>query len=259
MSVRLTRRRAQKGISAAALRNWGILFMAVGIVGRSILQNAVIGMGGLTNDELFSGMGADPGIMAAATAAIFCKIIETCAVPLFSFLLVEGFLRTSNFEKYLVRVGGLALITELPYNLAMGGNLLHLGSRNPVFALVFCLVMLYFYQRYPQMNLRDVMMKALISIAAFLWCMMIRVDHGIFILIMVVFFWSLRNRTNMRAICGLCAAVVCALFNLYYIGACLSAILLHRYSEERGAQNRTVNYAAYPVLLLVIGTAAKFI
>ena len=33
----------------------------------------------------------------------------------------------------------------------------------------------------------------------------------------------------------------------------------HRYNEERGEQNRIVNYAVYPVLLLVFAIAAKFL
>lgn len=259
MSVRLTRRKPQKGSSAAALRKWAIIFLAVGIFGRSILQNAVIGIDKLTSEQLLDLMNTDPGIMGAVTASIFCRIMETCAVPLFTFLLIEGFQQTSSYEKYLLRVGGLALVTELPYNLAMGGGLLHLDSRNPVFAMLLCLIMLFFYQRYPRMNVPHILMKSLISLAAFLWCVMLRVDHGTCIVIMAVILWSLRNKTNMRAISGFCASMVCSMLDIYYIGACLAAILLHRYTEERGGQNRIFNYAVYPALLLMIGIAAKFI
>ena len=53
--------------------------------------------------------------------------------------------------------------------------------------------------------------------------------------------------------------MVCTMFDLYYMGACLSCIMLHRYNEERGDQNRIFNYAVYPMVLLLCGIAAKFL
>ena len=259
MGLILSDRKPPKGSSAAALRKWGMVFTVIGIVGRCILENAVIGINGMTNDQLLNAMDSDPAIMAAATASIFCKIMGTCAVPMFAFLLVEGFRHTASIEKYLLRVLGLAVVTEIPYNLAMGGSLIDLGSRNPVFGLALCLMMLWFYRRYPGMSLQNVLMKVVLSAAAIAWCLMLRVYEGICFAIMVIFLWTLRNKTNMRAIYGFCGAIVCSLVDRYYIGACLSCILLHRYTEERGEQNRVLSYGFYPVCLLILGIAAKFI
>ena len=147
MSIRLASRRIPKGRDAASIRKWAFVFLAIGTVGHGILQNRLLGMNSATGNELLATLEQNPAGMAILTAALFCKVIETCAAPLFSFLLVEGFLRTSSFEKYLLRVGGLALVTELPYNLAIGGKLLVLDSRNPIFALFICLIMLYFFSR----------------------------------------------------------------------------------------------------------------
>jgi hypothetical protein len=35
--------------------------------------------------------------------------------------------------------------------------------------------------------------------------------------------------------------------------------MLHRYNDERGEQNEKINYAFYPVMLLILGIVAKFI
>ena len=197
--------------------------------------------------------------MPLLTVALLFKVLETCAVPLLSFLMVEGFQRTSSFERYLIRVGAVAVASEIPFNLAASGKLLDLGSRNPVFALFICLVMLFFFNRYVEKNFRNTMMKVLIFTAAFLWCQMLRIDQGICLVVMVAILWAAREKSNVRAMYGFVAAMICTLFNMYYIGCCLSCIMLHRYNEERGEQNVKFNYGFYPVMLLVVGIIAKFI
>lgn len=259
MSMRLRGARPNKGTDAAALRKWGIIFLTIGVIGRCILHDRLLGVGTISNEELYAAMEADPVVMAMATMALFCQIIETCAAPMFTFLLVEGFLRTSSFEKYLLRIGGVALISELPYNLAYSGKLLDLNSRNPVFGLFICLIMLFFFNKYAEKGFKNTAMKALIAVAAFLWCLMLHIDQGICLVVMVAFLWHVRDKSNVRAVFGFCAAMICVLFDMYYIGACMSFILLHRYNEERGEQNEKLNYAFYPALLLAVGIAGMFL
>ena len=74
--------------------------------------------------------------MPLLTAALICKIIETCAAPLFAFLLVEGFQRTSSFEKYLIRVGAVAVASEIPFNLAMGSRIFYPIHQNVLWSFL---------------------------------------------------------------------------------------------------------------------------
>lgn len=259
MSMRLRSNRPAKGTDAAALRKWGIIFLTLGTIGRCLLQNRLLGVGTVSSDELFNAMQSNAGIMGIATLSLFLQIIETCAAPLFTFLLVEGFLRTSSFEKYLLRIGGVALVSELPYNLAYTGKLLDLTSRNPVFGLFICLIMLYFFSKYAEKGFKNTAMKTMIFVAAFLWCLMLHIDQGICLVAMVAFLWAVREKSNIRAMCGFCSAMVCTLFDMFYIGSCLSFIMLHKYNEERGEQNEKLNYAFYPVMLLLVGVAGMFL
>ena len=253
MSLRLSSRRTPRGTDAAAIRKWGMIFLTIGIIGQCILQNRLLNMNSVTGNELLGAMESAPMVMPLLTAALVCKIIETCAAPLFAFLLVEGFQRTRSFEKYLIRVGVVALISELPYNLAYSGKLFELSSRNPVFGLFICMVMLYFYTRYPDKGMKNFAMKALITLAAFLWCLMLHIDQGICLVIMTAILWYARARSNGRSVLGFCGAMFCTVFDMYYIGSGLACIMLHRYNEERGEQNEKLNYAFYPVVLLIVG------
>ena len=259
MSLRLSTRRSSKGTDAAAIRKWGMIFLTIGIIGQSIIQNRLLDLGSVSGNELLTAMNTNPMLMPLLTAALVCKVIETCAAPLFAFLLVEGFQRTASFEKYLIRVGAVALISELPYNLAYGGKIFELTSRNPVFGLVICLVMLFFYTRYPEKGLKNFAMKALITAAAFLWCLMLHIDQGICLVVMVAMLWYARSKSNERAVLGFCSAMVCTLFDMYYIGSCMAFIMLHRYDEERGEQNEKLNYAFYPAVLLAVGVVGLFL
>ena len=259
MSLRLSSRRLPQGRDCASLRKWGMVFLTAGVIGSGIIQNALMNMNSLTGDELLAAMEGNSTMMPLLTVALICKFVETCAAPLFALLLVEGFRRTSSFEKYLLRIGAVALVSEIPYNLAIGGKLFVLSTRNPVFGLFICLIMLFFYGRYADKCLKNTLIKLLISAAAFLWCAMLRIDHGICMVVMVGFLWMARDKSNSRAMFGFCAAMLCTVFNMYYIGCCLSCIMLHRYNDERGEQNVKFNYAFYPALLLIVGIAARFI
>ena len=259
MSMRLAARRIPQGRDAASIRKWAMIFLTVGIIGQGIIQNRLLHMNSVSGDELLAAMEHSPMVMPLLTAALVCKVVETCAAPLFAFLLVEGFQRTRSFEKYLLRVGAVAVISELPYNLAYGGKLFELSSRNPVFGLFICMVMLFFYARYEDKGLKNTAMKALITVAAFLWCLMLHIDQGICLVIMTAILWYARARSNGRSVLGFCGAMICTLFNMYYIGSGLACIMLHRYNEERGEQNEKLNYAFYPAVLLIVGIIGLFI
>ena len=255
---RLTEQKST-GLNGNGLRAIAMILMVMGIFGRGFLQSHVLGLGSVTAEELLTAMQNSQTTMLLVTVSLVCQAMETCAVPLFSFLLVEGFLRTKSFEKYLIRVGAVALISELPYNLAMGSGIIDLSSRNPAFSLLIALVMLYFFNRFGEKCFKNTAMKALIFLAAVLWCGMLSIDHGVCVVVMVCFLWYVREKGNVRAMFGFLGSMVCTMFNMYYIASGLACIMLHRYDEERGEQNALFNYAFYPVLLLIVGILGMFL
>lgn len=237
------------GLSSRALWIWGMVFLIAGVVGKCVIEIGVLG--GASGQQLFEKMD-DPQMMGYATAALILQFLQCCAVPVFALLVTEGFLHTSNLKNYILRVAGLAVISEIPYNLAMGGKWLELSSRNPVFGVLLCLIMLYLYRYYAGKKAKNVAITGLIFLMAVLWATMLDIADGAVLCVMVSTLWFMRSKPQYRVLVGAMVMVVCCVVSPYYAVAPLAMMTAHFYNGEAYEGNRWVRYLAYPVLLLAI-------
>ena len=243
-----------RGLSGTGLRRWGMLFLALGIFGRSILQNRFLGIAGMSTQQLLDAMSGSADVMTAVTVALILQFIECCATPIFCLLAAEGMAHTRDAQKYLLRVFGIAVISEIPYNFAMSGNLLDTASRNPVFGLALALLLLYLYGRFGDRKAVNVLYKLAFTVAALFWVAVLKIDHGLPCLVLTLAFWVFRRRLTVRNLIAGAAAMLCSLYSIFYMAAPMGMILLHFYNGQREEQeNKTVNYLFYPVVLAVIG------
>lgn len=244
------------GLSGQGMRIWGLAFLMFGIVGTSVFQNVLVTE---ESDFIF------------VTVGLILQLLHFCAIPVFSFLLVEGYTHTSSIKNYAIRIGILALITELPFNFAMDGNLLgalsfsnglHFSyadfSLNPVFGQLLSLVLIYLFSRYPGKTIKNILIKALVWFMALVWVEMLHIEYANAMIVVVPVMFFLRNKRMWLVFVGCVAMFLCCVFDFYYIGAPIAFLLIHFYNDEPGEGNRYVNYLAYPVILLVIGLVAKF-
>lgn len=244
-----------KGLTRAGLRKWGMLLVVLGVFGRSILQARFLGTTDMTSEQLLESLSQAPNAMLFATFAIVLQFVESCATPVFCLLLAEGVANTSDSTKYLLRVTGVALISEIPYNFAMSAKLFDFGSRNPVFGIAMSLLLLYLYERFGEKKLTNGLLKVLFTLAAFVWCIILKIESGVCCVVITLAFWLLRNKPLIRNLAAGAAAMACCLFSLYYLAAPMGMLLLHFYNGEEGEENRIVAYLFYPVTLLVCGIA----
>lgn len=247
--------RKNNGFHSGNLRTWGVLFLAAGIVGRSILQNRLLGMGSINAQQLLEVMNSSESAMLYATLALVLQAIETCAVPIFAFLLVEGYQHTSNYKNYLLRVLGAAVLSELPYNLAMSGKLIDLSSRNPVFGVALALIVLYFYNLYSEKGMKNTLIKAAVTLAAVVWVFMLSIEYGECTVLIAATLWAFRKKPSMRNVAGASVTIACSLTSMFFIAAPMSFLIIHGYNGEEGQENRLVKYLAYPAILLIVGVA----
>ena len=134
-----------------------------------------------------------------------------------------------------------------------------MDSRNPAFALVVCLAVLYFYNRYSEKSFNNFFIKAFVTLAALLWMGMLQIDEGSPLLLLTAVIWAVRNKPSFRAIIGCTAGFVCTIFSLFYLACPFSFLAIHLYNGEKGEQSRVINYLSYPVILVAIWLAGAYL
>jgi hypothetical protein len=257
--MELIRKNRGNGISANAMRVWGILFLVAGMVSRCVLQGKLLGLSSGNTIDMLALLNENRSNMTLATVSIILQALEACAVPVFALLLAEGFRHTSNWKQYLLRVAAIALISEVPYDLVMNSKVWDMTAQNPSMGLVFGMVLLYFYNRFSQPTASHRLLKVFILIAAILWAEMLRIEHGTPLILLTTVLWLMRERTNFRGLAAAGVALACTFVSPFYFVASMGCLPIHMYNGEEGARNRIVNYFAYPVLLIAVLFAANFL
>ena len=108
-------KRRRKGLSVFRLKMIGALFMALGVAGVSVLPSM---LGDPTQD------------MAALTVVVACTAASWCAIPIYSWLLFDGYRHTGSIGKYVLRLFIVAVVSDVPYDLIMTGKPFDLSAQN---------------------------------------------------------------------------------------------------------------------------------
>lgn len=69
--------------------------------------------------------------------------IGRIAFPIFAFLIVEGYFHTKNLKKYVGRILLFAVLSEIPFNLAMGSRLLYPVHQNVLWSFLISLGLIH--------------------------------------------------------------------------------------------------------------------
>lgn len=243
--------RRPRGIDSKALRTWGLLFAAAGIIGRGTIQAHMLGIGHLSGQELLTALSATEQAMQLATISLILQALEVCALPIFALLLTEGMQYTSNKKAYFLRVAGLALTCEIPYNMAVGAKFLDFSTRNPVFSLVVAMAMILLWGMYDGPGLKNKLIKVFVTVAALVWCKMLSVEFGGPMIVVTGVLWAFRKKPLYRNFAGAAAAICCTAFNPFFLAAPMGFMAVHFYNGEHPEKNgANYNYLAYPIILI---------
>lgn len=120
--------------------------------------------------------------------------IGRMAFPIFAFQIAEGFVHTSNFKKYALRLLGFALVTEIPFNLFYSSRWFNPYHQNVLFTLLLGLLAIYVIDKAKKNRTAknialSVLWLVLICIASTLGF----VDYGFLGMVTVVMFYLLRD------------------------------------------------------------------
>ena len=189
--------------------------------------------------------------------------IGRMAFPIYCFLLVEGFHYTHSRRKYAARLFVFALISEVPFDMALNQSVLEF-SYNNVFCTLFLglLVIMaadWVMERFSSDNLtseigRITLLVVIGMVGCALASYVISCDYGASGVIAIYIMYLLRSKREL----GFALAVVSlgVFSGELELLALLMLIPLHFYNGTRGKQHKYFFYAFYPLHLLLLALIA---
>lgn len=170
--------------------------------------------------------------------------IGRLAMPVLCFFIGEGLRHTRSPQRYLLRLTGFALLSELPFDLAFYGGI-EWGHQNAYFTLALGLLALWAIQSRG-------MEGWLLALTAALAAELLGCDYGMYGVLLIL----LLDRFHRARSEQLAAA---ALLNLAFFGlqtqilSLIALPLLWLYNGKRGRDDRRLFYLYYPAHLCVLG------
>jgi glycosidase len=242
---------SSRGLSTTRLRVVGFVLVALGAVSSAINVARAPGRHGAVD-------------MSTLTLVVLLEAVSWAAVPLFAWLLRQGFAGTTNRGRYALRLAVLAVLSEVPYDLATSGRVWDLASQNPVFALLVGFVVMWALDHLLTGPRRRVGIAALVCVAGVLWLVIfnvgLRLDivpMGVVLLLFCLIFYFLGSRENTMMMAGGVLGALALIF------PAVGMLLLHfRRSEEPAPvadSRRYLLYGFYPVGLLAAGLVAALV
>lgn len=224
------------GISGAVLKWMAIVLMAIDHLGAMILEAYVLNawgtspLGGRFSEKWQEIYSFD----------LILRGIGRLAFPIFCFLLVEGYVHTRDVKRYAVSLSVFALISEVPFDLALRAVPFYWQHQNVYFALLLGLLTLLWMERYRE---RVLIRLAGVAVGALL-AEMLHVDYGAFGVLLIVVLYLTREYRIAQCVVG---ALCCA----WERTAVLAFLPILLYDGTRGRQAKWFFYWFYPVHMLV--------
>lgn len=189
--------------------------------------------------------------------------IGRMAFPIYCFLLVEGFHYTHSRRKYAARLFVFALISEVPFDMALNQSVLEFSYNNVFFTLFLGLLVImaadWVMERFSSDNLtseigRITLLVVIGMVGCALASYVISCDYGASGVIAIYIMYLLRSKREL----GFALAVVSlgVFSGELELLALLMLIPLHFYNGTRGKQHKYFFYAFYPLHLLLLALIA---
>ncbi len=236
----------RRGISGSTLKLIAIITMLIDHMGAVVLmpligsQNGVMSTQNYTLIEVYTTM----------------RMIGRVSFPIFCFLLVEGFIHTRDAKKYAIRLGAFAVISEIPFDLALTGTILESGFQNVFFTLFISLLVLMGLKKIEEMVQLNKVLMVLgylgLIVAGGLIAILLATDYSMYGVVSVSALYLLRKQKQQQVIGG-------ALSFAWELPAVLAFIPIWFYNGKRGINLKYLFYAFYPIHLLLLYFVSTFI
>ncbi len=183
------------------------------------------------------------------------RYIGRLAFPIFCFLLVEGFIHTSNVKKYFFRMVLFALISEIPFNLGISGDLVNLNYQNVFWELVMGIGAMICLKKTEKKSINyflQVILRLTVLAVFALGAELLNLDYGMKGIISIAALYMFRQYKIPQLLVG--AVSFC-----WEKVAPLAFLPIAFYNGKRGRNIKYAFYAFYPAHLLILYIIARVI
>ncbi|MEA5472154.1 TraX family protein [Spirulina sp. 06S082] len=174
------------------------------------------------------------------------RIVGRLAMPLFAFLVAQGYLKTKNLSFYLFRLLFFALLTQPIYYVFLNEGDFPFQQLNILFTFLFSLLLLDLFESQSQWFIFLVFAVTVLSGFRLL-------EYGLYGIFNVVYFYYLsKNRINFVFIFIFILIQIWGLFETLSIiqpVSILSLFFIALYNNRRGLDDRKLFYWLYPLHL----------
>ncbi|MEE1195258.1 MAG: TraX family protein [Lachnospiraceae bacterium] len=168
------------------------------------------------------------------------RSIGRIAFPIYCFLLVEGFMHTGSRPKYLLRLGIFALISEIPFDLAIKNQLITWEYCNVFFTLCLGFLAMWALEYFKNKIYISLPIAAVICYAAYF----INCDYDYHGILLIVILYLFRYYRIPQVIGGA--------LSLYWEWPAIFAFIpILMYNGKRGRSSKYFFYLFYPTHLLL--------
>ena len=227
-------RKRLTGVSGSGLKGIAVCAMIIDHIAEVILLSLYHG-----------GILEKTGLFVIVYTLMRC--IGRLAFPIFAFLLTEGYIHTGNVKRYLLRLGAFALISEVPFDLAVFGKVVDYSMQNVFFTLFFGLCTMYLIEKWENRLILQILAASFGVVLS--WG--IRADYGgvgvILILAFYVFRYQKKEQMAFSAV-----VMVCMIERKWEICYLAALPLIKWYNGTRGKGGKYFGYWFYPVHLAVL-------
>ena len=168
--------------------------------------------------------------------------IGRLAFPIFCFLIVEGYYHTHDVRKYMGRLFVFALISEIPFDLALKPGWFYPLKQNVYFTL---LIGLWTIWTMDQFRFRR-MLRLVIALCGMTFARGLMTDYSFRGVFLIVVLYLFHEERLVQCFAGAAAIA----WETY---APPSFILCYLYNGKRGLRLKYFFYLFYPVHLMILG------
>ena len=245
-----------KGLTTTGLKIIAVICMFIDHLGASIVDDIVM--------KNYIGL-EENWVLILRNVYLVMRMIGRISFPIYCFFIVEGYFYTHDLKKYLQRLAILAVISEVPFDMAFSRKIFAPDYNNVFITLAIGLLTIagidkansYImnknkgYSSHIEVIIGSTLIAATGCAAAYI----LKTDYSYCGIITIIIMYYNRKSASFNPVFSMIEGVIWLGISagLVELAALIDALFIHFYNGQKGRNIKTFFYGFYPVHLAILG------